>query len=176
MKKNIADRVWFTLSVISFALLSASFLLMSADSGDAEKGLSTMALMAGILFWVSLVFAIVTQVVLSHRRKAWFLSNKIRKKRFSHKMGAISFFKNLYAVIADVATVICIIGLVVSVILTDATGYACYVFVSLLVFSFSMHCILNGNIYYYIFNQDVIIKTIEKERSNSFKRGKGGEK
>lgn len=170
MKRNIADYVWFTVSVVSFALLSVSFLLMSSDNGDTENGLPAIALTAGVMFWASLVIGISAFVILSRRRKNWFAVNKIRKSRFSHKAGAFSFFKNLYGAVADVIAAISVIGLVISVIMTDATGFACYVFVSLLVFSFSMHCIFNGNIYNYIFNRETILKTVEKERANTSKK------
>lgn len=162
MGKNKEVALLYT-SIGSYFLMSVSFLLMPIDF--AAKGLQIINLLIGIIFWVFLALGIITQCVLGHLRKKWFLKNRIRRFKFSNKIGLISFAKNMQACIADGIFVISLIGLVISVVATSGIGYACYIFMALLVFSFCMHCILNGKIYYYIMNQDKIKKALQKERA-----------
>ena len=170
MNKKRTDVVWLGVSVFFFLMLSISFLLMPIEGGNPEKSLSGYGLAAGAMFWLSIIMMIVTQSVLARRRKSWCTAHRIRKSKMPQKIGLISFFKNGYAIIADVVTVISLAGFIIAMFATQGTGYICYVFASLFVFSFSMHCVLNGKVYYYIVNKDKMLKAIEKERANSSKQ------
>lgn len=169
MSRKQVDLIWLGLSIFFFLMLSVSFLLMPLGSEIPNESLSPYTLVAGLMFWTSMVMGIVTQCVLANRRRGWYTIHRIRKARSTQKIGLISFFKNFYAIISDVVATISLAGLVISMVVTQGTGYVCYVFVSLFVFSFSMHCILNGKVFYYIINQDKMLHTIEKERANSSK-------
>lgn len=148
-------------------MFSVSFLLMPLGSETPTESISAYTMVAGLMFWISIIMGIVTQCVLAYRRRDWYAIHRIRKARSTQKIGLLSFFKNFYAIIADVVATISLIGLVISMIVTQGTGYVCYVFVSLFVFSFSMHCILNGKVFYHITNQNKMLQAIEKERANS---------
>ncbi len=162
------DVVLLLISIGSFFLMSCSFLLMPIDL--ATKELQEFNLLIGIMFWVFLLLGIITQIMLGHIRKKWFIRNHIRRLQFRKKVGIISFVQNLPACIADGFFLISLIGLVISVIITNGTGYACYIFMALLVFSFCMHCILNGNIYYFLTNRDVILKTAQSKRLDELEK------
>ena len=164
MKRRKFDCIWFAISVVSFLLLAVSFLLMPI--GETDGGLTTYSIIAGVMFWSSLVLGTASQMILSHRRKMWYVINKVRRARHSRKIGLISFFENVYAGIADVTFIISLIGLVVVLIVTQGTGYICYILMAALVFSFAMHCILNGKIYYHIVNQNKILQA-EKSKSEN---------
>lgn len=166
MKSKKTDYAWLTASIISFLLLSISFLLMPIESKNASDEVSIISILAGALFWISIVCGIATQAVLSHRIKSWLASNRIRSGRLVRKCGLISFFKNPFAVVADIAMIVGLIGLVITVILTHGIGYVCYVFLALFVFSFTMHCILNGKTFYVIENKGKIEQALQKERAN----------
>lgn len=160
------DAIWLGVSMFSFLLLSCSFLLMPIEGNNMSgNGISVFSLIAGILFWFSLFVGIVTQCVLSVRRKKWYMAHRIKKTRAVQRVGVISFFQNVYGAIADIIVVISFIAFVISLIVSRSSGYACYVFLALLVFSFSMHCILNGKFFYYILNQDKVLKSANKERT-----------
>lgn len=150
------------ISIGSFFLMSVSFLLMPIDF--AAKGLQFFNLLIGIMFWAFLILGIVTQVILGQIRKNWFIRNRIRRFQFRSKVGLVSFAQNLPACIADGIFLVSLIGLIISVIVTNGIGYACYIFMALLVFSFCMHCILNGKIYYFLTNQEKILKTSQPKR------------
>lgn len=166
MKSPKVDYAWLCASIASFLLLSISFLLMPVESKSATQGISIISLIAGVLFWLSIILGIVTQAVLSHRIKSWLASNHVRRGRIVKKVGIISFFKNSFGIASDVAMIIGLICLVISVIVTHGIGFTCYVFLSLFVFSFSMHCIFNGKTYYVIKNKDKIQQALQKERAN----------
>ncbi len=169
MSRKKKDTMLLGISVLSFFVLAISFLLMPLDGENVTENASTYMLISGIMFWASIIIGIITQCLLARRRKTWYETNNVKKVKGTQKIGVVSFFKNSYATIADAVAVISLVGLVVALIATQGIGYICYILVSLFVFSFSMHCILNGKVYYYIFNQDKLLKSMEKERANSDK-------
>lgn len=169
MSRKQVDTIWLGLSIFFFLMFSVSFLLMPLGSETPTENISAYTMVAGLMFWISIIMGIVTQCVLAHRRRSWYVIHRIRKVRTTQKVGLISFFKNSYAIVADVVTILSLIGLVIAMIATQGTGYVCYVLVSLFVFSFSMHCILNGKVFYHIINQNKMLQAIEKERANSSK-------
>ncbi len=155
--------LWLYISIGSFFLMACSFLLMPINFETTN--LQFMSYCVGIMFWVFLILGIVSQIILAKQRKNWFIRNRIRRFRTKSKSGVIAFVQNLPATIADITLVISIIALIVSIVLTNAMGYACYIFMALLVFSFCMHCILNGKIYYYLTNQSSILRTAQPKQS-----------
>lgn len=169
MSRKQVDTIWLGLSIFFFLMFSVSFLLMPLGSETPTENISAYTMVAGLMFWISIIMGIVTQCVLAHRRRSWYVIHRIRKVRATQKFGVISFFKNSYATVADAVTILSLIGLVIAMIATQGTGYICYVLVSLFVFSFSMHCILNGKVFYHIINQNKMLQAIEKERANSSK-------
>ncbi len=155
--------LWFYISIGSFFLMASTFLLMPTDF--RTMNLQFMSYGVGIMFWAFLILGIVSQIILTKQRKNWFIRNRIRRFRTKSKSGVITFMQNLPATIADLTLVISIIALIVSIVLTNAMGYTCYIFMALLVFSFCMHCILNGKIYYYLTNQSTILRTAQPKQS-----------
>lgn len=144
------------ISIGSFFLMSVSFLLMPIDF--AAKEMSKGSIVVGIMFWASLVLGVATQVLLGYARKTWFVRNRIRRSRTKSRVGVIAFLQNVPACIADGLLAVSLIALSVAVVVTDATGYLCYVFMALTVFAFCMHCIFNGKVYYFLTNQDALLK------------------
>lgn len=169
MSKQKTDYMLFGVSVLSFLMLAVSFLLMPIESENTQDKISATALVAGVMFWVSIVIGVATQVVLSARRKKWYSENRIKTDKKEQKIGLISFFKNIYSIIADIASAISLIGLVVAMIVTHSTGYICYVFVSAFIFSFSMHCILNGKVFYFVTNQNKLLYLKEYVKRSEIK-------
>ncbi len=144
--------VWLLISTISFFMMSISFLLMPIDFD--KNNLKFLGIAVGVMFWTFLVLGIVSQFVLSSNKKNWLSKNRMRRFSMKKKIGLISFCQNLPACVADGLTVIGLIGLIISVIVTNGVGFMCYFFLALFVFSFCMHCILNGKIYYILMNQE----------------------
>lgn len=151
MKSRSIDILWLWISIVSFLIMSVMFLIMPLDNKIPELRSGNASVIVGICFWAFLLIGIFAQVILSLRRKAWYQSQRINIKRSCAKrIGAIAFFSNMQALIADLVGVVALIGLIISAFLTHSTGYICYVFLALLSFAFCMHCILNGKVYYHI--------------------------
>ena len=143
--KSKLNKVILVISIVGFLLLSVSFLLMPLNKNSLEPNI-----FAGILFWCSLFIGVISQIILSFRIK------KLNDNNARHGLGLLKFFQNPYAKICDVVLVISVIGLIITMIVTDGLGYACYIFLAMTVFFFAMHCILNGKNYYNIHKKTIL--------------------
>lgn len=158
MDKKKVDVIWLCVSIVSYFLMSVMFLLMPLDNMVPSLRDSKATIIVGIGFWGFMMIGIAAQIILAMRRKAWYRSRHISERRSSvRKLGVISFGANVIAVIADIGALISLCGLIVSVIFTDAAGYMCYIFLAAFSFTFCMHCILNGKIFYYVQNQNKVL-------------------
>lgn len=167
MNRKQVDLILLGVSIFFFFSLAVSFTLMSIESETPLEHISIVEIIVGLMFWISLIMGIVTQCILARRRKKWYALHGVRKNGLSQRVGIISFFKNIYATVADITTIISFIGLVIALTVTHGIGHVCYVLISVFVFFFSMHCILNGKNYYYVVNQSKLLNEFQKERENS---------
>ena len=165
MERNHKDMALLGGSVAGFAILSLSFLLMPLD---------TMTILSGALFWAGLLAGAGIQIALSARRKALFRKYNVNCKTMQKpRNGLLSFASNKIALVADIVCAVSIIATVLSFVLTNGTGYMCYVSLAMLVFSFSAHCIFNGRIYFYIQNREKICQALEQKKANHSNKGEG---
>ncbi len=149
-------------SIFCFLIFALSFMLMSIGSQTVSDKLSTTSLIAAILFWASILAGLVIQIILTKLVKNWLAANKVDNESLPKRIGIISFFKNKLAAIFDILMFGGLIGLVAAFIATQGIGFLCYVFLSLFVFSFAMHCILNGKKYFVISNRENLSKANRK--------------
>lgn len=153
MERRKVDVIWLIVSIVSFALMSTSFLLMPLDK--TVELYDVMDIIPGIMFWTFLVLGVVGQVLLAIRRKRFLETNK--QKRFQigkERIGLISVFKNVPAIIADVGFVISLVAVVIVTKVTNGIGYICYILLAVCVFTFCLHCILNGKNFRYVIKQE----------------------
>lgn len=138
MKHQVGHKLRLGICMICFALLGVSFLLMPIEgSASVQK---YIPILLGTVFWLSLLGGIASYICFAAGIKRCAAS----KQRRRAKIGLICFFKNRYAVIADVTMFVSLVALVAMLLLTNGTGYSCYLFAALFVWSFSMHCVCNG--------------------------------
>ncbi|MCI5656978.1 MAG: hypothetical protein SOT80_10785 [Candidatus Pseudoruminococcus sp.] len=137
--ENSKGSFFLLLSMISFFIMSATFLVMPLIQTDIDSGNNAYSIIIGITFWLTLVFGIISLFLA--RKNIQGIEN-IKKG-----IGLIKFFQNKIAAIFDILLIISIIGLIILTIVTDGTLYICYIFFSAVTFSFIMHCILNGKIF-----------------------------
>lgn len=166
MKRYQQDRLWLCLWICCYLLLSVSILLMAADATSARPD-TALIWLPGILFWLSLLGSIAIYVVLACRRRRWYQNSQARRGRFMRGIGIISFFKNRYAMVADVSMMASLCALVVSFWLTNGHGWVAYLCTAWFLFSFSMHCVLNGKIFYYVTHRNVPSQTDKKQQGKS---------
>lgn len=167
------DFVFLIISIVSFLILSISFLIMPIETnvGSGSVGAATIA--AGTMFWAGLITGIVMQVLLSVSRKKWLAANnKIRRGiKGEPSLGMFSFFKNKIAMAFDISAFVGLAGLIISMIATNAAGYICYVFIALFIFSLCSHCIFNGKNYFYIMNKEKMSNDAAQKKQKSGLKG-----
>lgn len=146
IKKNANARIMFWLSVALMFTFSVSFLFMAPASKIAlNDGNNGLLVFSGILFWLSLIGAYALFFFVNRSRKVFL---KHIKKDVTSPPGLVRFFSNKPAKLADIATLASLVLFTIFALFTDS--YFIYVFLSVFVFSFQMHCVLNGENYIYI--------------------------
>lgn len=145
-QKNI--KLLHYISILGLFMMSVIFLFMPGD--PFAYGVTLKKVLLAILFWSGMISVIVTQVKLTNIFKS---SKEYNEKFRKRKIGIACFFSNRYASIADLVCVLSLILLIISFFLGEKMGYfycVIYIIWFIFLFSFSMHCILNGKKYYYI--------------------------
>lgn len=127
--------------ISSFALLSCTFIGMN-DISDKIIGM-----IFPIIFWLGLI---AEQILI-------WKSNAIRKeieniggtRKFRGRPGIINIWKNRYGAIADIVCIVSLLLSVVFMIIGIGEKAIQYILIFLLVLSFRLHCILNGQNFRY---------------------------
>lgn len=132
--------------VLALTLLSFSIILMPIVSKFNDSTKIPMYIV-GLLFWTAMILIIITVVRINKSRKRSLGFNT--KYAGLKKLGLIHFFQNKNAVIADIIMFGSLIAFVLSLLLAWNTMVQ-FIFFSMLLFSFGMHCMLNGINYIYI--------------------------
>lgn len=155
-------QIWFVASVICFALLAVSFLLMPLDTDVLPENPGAWNVAMGSWFWLALILGCGSQIILQRLCKK-DLTDVERENWRRCRAGIFLFFQNRRAKIADVVFGVSLPCLFLGLAFPETTGYGSYVIFSICVFSFCMHCILNGKAYSYItVNKETRVQTKEE--------------
>ena len=128
------------------AVLSVSVFMMPFGIKMADESM-LLTYISGILFWIGLLGTIAMAVYITYSRHR---SQGFAKTYPNHKrLGLIHFFQNMPAFICDILMFVSLIGFIITRIWVGTTIWP-FIFLSILVFSFGMHCMLNGSNYTYI--------------------------
>lgn len=126
-------------------MLSEAILFMPFASERKETS-PTMLYISGATFWVGLLGVIIMAFVINAARKHSPRFNKMYPGR--KQFGFVHFFQNKPAVIADLVMFASIIGFIITMSLRIKQVFS-FLFLAVFVFSFGMHCMLNGINYIY---------------------------
>lgn len=137
MEKKNTERVMLWTSVAGFLVMSLSFLLIPVE---------VLGYLPGALFWGGMICGIALQVLLDRRRRK---SGTGRRRRNEKRIGFLSVGSNKEALVADCVFAGSIVFTVLAFVCTQGMGYVCYCAIGLMLFSFCMHCVLNGRNYHY---------------------------
>lgn len=124
--------------IISFLISSVSLSLTSFVSYEDGVAKKVFSIIVGLMFWIGLAVGIALIFVLKNKTKNCLDNEK--------SVGLVRFFKNKYAICFDIAMAILLIASII-VIMVQTESFIGSVVIALLVFSFEMHCVLNGKIY-----------------------------
>lgn len=146
MKQKAVPKILFFVLIVFMFLFAASFLVMPVAAKRSLAGKSDLLLWNGIWFWTTGLSSLILFEIINQGRKKQL---KGRKNPKNQKIGIIRFFSNAWAKAADGAFVASLIGLVV-VMVFFPQSYMVFLFAFISVFTFLMHCILNGENFKYI--------------------------
>lgn len=139
-------RRWLRLYVAALGLMALGVALLPLIRLDTRNAMAwTVAL--GLMFWLGLSGAVLMgmRIDLARRRSAVFR----QRCRQSSGIGMFHFFSNGPAASMDLCMFLSLAAfLLMERLLPDAPGRS--VALALFVFSFGMHCMLNGNCYRYL--------------------------
>ena len=146
--KNNNHKIIFILSMAFMFLMSLVFLVMPYAAEQNLAGDALPQILSGAWFWAT--FAIGYGL--------FFLFNRKRKKedgaaRDTKRPGLLRFMGNRWAVVADCAF-LAGVSAFVTVLLVAPQSYFVYALLSLVFFSFHMHCVLNGVNFRCLVNSD----------------------
>ena len=163
MKQKKPETVLLGCSIAGFLALSVSFLLMPLDA---------LGIIPGILFWSGLLVGVIFQIILESRRRALFRQYNVKRETMQRpKCGLLTFGSNGAAKIVDVLLPISVAATVILFIATKGLGYSCFPCISAVVFTFSMHCVLNGRNYFHVCNQAKVRQALEQRKNSAAKKG-----
>lgn len=133
--------------VVFLLIWSFSVLLMPIASVQKELTVFPMFISGGC-FWIGLIGTILMGVKINRFSKKIYKNKSYEIK----KLGLICFFSNKKATITDIVMFVSVVCFIVIKICIDNI-YLLFTSVSLFVFSFGMHCMLNGKNYIYLNNK-----------------------
>lgn len=146
MKQKAIPKILFFVLIVFMFLFAASFLVMPVASQSSFEGTPALLLWNGIWFWTTGLGSLTLFGIVNQGRKKQLKGRMDSKNR---KMGIICFFSNVWAKAADGAFVASFIGLVVFAVFFPQS-YMVFIFAFISVFTFLMHCMLNGENFKYI--------------------------
>lgn len=144
--KRVKQRIHILFGYIAFlTVLSFSVFLMPFAIKVADKSM-ILTYTSGILFWIGLIgtLAVAVYITVLRRQNRGFVKANPKKQ-----LGLIHFFQNTPASICDILMFVSLFGFIFTDVWTRTTILP-FIFLSLLIFSFGMHCMLNGSNYIYI--------------------------
>lgn len=134
-------------SVIGYFVCGASALLLPWAIGS-DNQLTIAGFITGILFWAG--FIVGTVLFLA----SWLKTRQeqaYKKSKNNGRPGCISFFKSVPAAVADVVFAAALILTIAGNFVTAFPYMVNVIVIFLLIFTLSLHCILNGRVYRYLF-------------------------
>ena len=143
MKKQVKNRILQLIIIIGCLFLSSACVLMVPIAHNQKA----LTMLCSIMFWGFLLAGYLMFWFINHSRK------KQKQKLTKRRVGIVTFFRNSPAKLMDC---ICIVGIILLLISAKAEllqGYLQYIISFLVLFSFHMHCILNGENFQYIQNE-----------------------
>ncbi len=140
-------KIYFYSYIIFWAIFSLSFVFMPSAVNAMYNGTNGLLYFVGVSFWLGLIVAIVSIMLINIARKR---DAKFREKYKGLKQfGLVNFFKNKIARIFDIVVAVSfLVNIVIRIVNVNQT--LIFIGISIFIFSFGMHCILNGVNYIYI--------------------------
>lgn len=128
------------------ALLSVGVLLMPIGINIKDKTLLLMYF-SGTAFWTGAIGTIYMTFKINRYKKSDHGFNELYGN--DKQIGLIHFFQNKEAIIMDISMLLSAVFFII-VKIFNVNIFLLYIFFSIFIFTFGMHCMLNGKNYKYI--------------------------
>ena len=156
MKETKILKKLLSISIACFLLFSVSFLLMPVKD---------LGIIPGLMFWFGLTLAIISQILLELRRRSFFAAHNVDRRILQKPhCGMLTFFANHHARMMDISFLVALSFSIAIFGITKGFGYICNVCISISVFTFCMHCVLNGRNYFHAKNYDTVLKAVKMNK------------
>lgn len=142
MKVQFKMFIWLIVSVISFLLMSLSFVVMYIVFGMENPGI--IVIVPGLMFYGFMSIGIISNIVMSVMRNHIIARGRIKRSNLQRAIGLICFFRNRLAIVFDIVFIISLIACVLTSVIYSGTGILSLISITVAVFSFCMHCTFNG--------------------------------
>ena len=149
-KSYKTKRLLFAFNILFLVILSVSVSIMPYNS--KTDGVTDMKILTGVMFWLGLIGTVFFASLINYFRSKDKLFNKAAEKY--NKLGLTHFFQNLPAKIFDSLLIIALIGFILSFVFNFTLSVK-FIFISAIIFSFGMHCMLNGINFVYVMNKRI---------------------
>lgn len=147
MKNNI---FLFRISVALLFISSMSVIAVFFSGNYWDSGYKNVLWLGGMFFWVTMLIGYALLALVNLNRKRFEMTRIRTPKRRRRRPGALSVFSNKYGMIADLATILFLIISVFFILVPVANKGVAVVCLAFLIFSFHMHCVLNGINYAFV--------------------------
>lgn len=134
----------FRLSVLCSFISSLAVIFIALGAG--ENKMNTPKLVSALVFWIGLIAEQVLFWRANSMRKKMLGLNKKTKKN----IGLLSVCKNKYAAVTDIVLAVSIVLLILFLIFGLFNNIVQYILCCIIILSFRLHCILNGENFSYI--------------------------
>jgi len=149
-KSYKTKRLLFAFNILFLVILSVSVSIMPYNS--KTDGVTDMKILTGVMFWLGLIGTVFFASLINYFRSKDKLFNKAAEKY--NKFGLTHFFQNLPAKIFDSLLIIALMGFILSLVFNFTLSVK-FIFISAIIFSFGMHCLLNGINFVYVMNKRI---------------------
>lgn len=135
---------FFLTSIVFLSVMSLSILFMPMAVNSMNN---IWVVLVGLTFYIGAIGGYVSIVIAGVLRKKHLSILKEKRKTNKDKLGLVSFFSNLPALIFDILMLISIIAFCVVCLLGYLDIHIPFIVLSIMVLSINMHCLFNGRIY-----------------------------
>lgn len=167
MSRRTRDLILLLVSIVSFVIFSANIVGMYTEADIRYE--SKVNVVSGVVFWATLLVCIFSLIFMYVSELKWCHKHGFEKKK-GRKPAVICFFSNKFAAVADVMLIISVVGLLITLSINGETGLTNFIITATVIFSFWMHCLLNSVVFYFVINQDKIVRKLNRRRENMKER------
>ena len=139
--------IWLLLSVTGFLVSSGSVLFMNVPYYQREK--NTLIAFSAV-FFLGLAFGMIASLLAAGSMKTEMKKQRRLKEWHAKHIGFFSFGATGLGLTADLVFMFAVIAMVVMWVLHHQLDYLNYVLIGVILFSLSMHGVLNGRTYYFL--------------------------